>query len=156
MAAFLLDRTQRVKIGNNYSHTGHPNGGVPQGTICGPKCFMINDLSTPVPLYKHVDDSTLFEICEMNSISLMQESVNIAAEWTKNNDMKINSEKSKEMIISYTHGNLGNEVPNILIEGQVVERVDHVKLLGITLSNDLTWKRHVDNIVKKAGKRIYM
>ena len=25
MEAFLLDRTQRVKIGNNYSHTGHPN-----------------------------------------------------------------------------------------------------------------------------------
>ena len=74
----------------------------------------------------------------------------------KNNDMKINSEKSKEMIIRYTHGNLGNEVPNILIEGKVVERVDHVKLLGIILSNDLTWKRHVDNIVKKAGKRIYM
>ena len=66
--------------------------------------------------------------------------------------MKIYSEKSKEIIISYTHGNLGNEVPNILIEGKVVERVDHVKLLGITLSNDLTWKRHVDNIVKKAGK----
>ena len=60
--------------------------------ICGPKCFMIyiNDLSTPVPLYKYVDDSTLFELCEMNSISLMQESVNIAAEWTNNNDMKIN------------------------------------------------------------------
>ena len=118
----LLDRTQRVKIGNNYSHTGLPNGGVPQGTICGPKCFMIyrNDLSTPVPLYKYVDDSTLFEICEINSISLMQESVNIAAEWTNNNDMKINSEKSKEMIISYAHGNIGNEVPNILIDGKVV------------------------------------
>ena len=42
MAAFLLDRTQqRVKIGNTYSHTGLPNGGLPQGTICGPKCFMI-------------------------------------------------------------------------------------------------------------------
>ena len=70
--------------------------------------------------------------------------------------MKINSEKSKEMIIIYAHGNIGNEVPNILIYGEVVERVDHVKLLGITLSNGLTWKRHVDNIVKKAGKRIYM
>ena len=33
VAAFLLDRTQRVKIENNYSYTGHPNGGVPQGTI---------------------------------------------------------------------------------------------------------------------------
>ena len=153
-----MDRTQRVKIENNYSYTGHPNGGVPQGTIWGPKCFMIyiNDLSTPVPLYKYVDDSTQFELCEMNCISLMQESVNIAAEWTNNNDMKINSEKSKEMIISFLHGDLGNEVPNILIDGKVVERVDHVKLLGITLPNDLTWKRHVDNIVKKAGKRIYM
>ena len=146
MAAFLLDRTQRVKIENNCSYTGHPNGGVPQGTICGPKCFMIyiNDLATPVPLYKYVDDSTLFELCEMNSISLMQESVNIAAEWTNNNDMKINSEKSKEMIISFSHGDLGNEVPNILIDGKVVERVDHVKLRGVILSNDLTWKRHVD------------
>ena len=57
------------------------------------------------------------------------------------------------MIISFSHGDLGNEVPNILIDGKVVERV---KLLGITLSNDLTWKRHVDNIVKKAGKKIYM
>ena len=27
----------------------------------------------------------------------MQESVNIAAEWTNNNDMNINSDKSKEM-----------------------------------------------------------
>ncbi len=44
----------------------------------------------------------------------------------------------------------------IQIKGKVVERVDHVKLLGITLSNDLTWKRHVDNIVKKAGKKMYM
>ena len=70
--------------------------------------------------------------------------------------MKINSEKSKEIIISYVHGNIGNEVPNILIDGKVVERVDHVNLIGITLSNDLTWKRHVDNTVKKAGKIIYM
>ena len=86
-------------------------------------CLMmyVNYLSTPVPLYKYyVDDSTLFEICEFYSISLMQESVNIAAEWTHNNDMKINSEKSKEIIISYAHGNIGNEVPNILIEGKVL------------------------------------
>ena len=60
------------------------------------------------------------------------------------------------MIISYGHGNLGNDVPTILIEGEVVERVDHVKLLYVTLPNDLTWKRHVDNIVKKAGKIMCM
>ena len=32
MTTFLLDRALQVKIGNEYSHSGHPNGGVPQGT----------------------------------------------------------------------------------------------------------------------------
>ena len=33
MATFLLDRAHRVKIGNERSHSGHPNGEVPQGTL---------------------------------------------------------------------------------------------------------------------------
>ena len=41
LAAFLLDRQQQVKIGNIYSRTGSPNGGVPQGTLSGPKCCFI-------------------------------------------------------------------------------------------------------------------
>ena len=41
LAAFLLDRQQQVKIGNIYSRTGSPNGGVPQGTLSGPKCFLL-------------------------------------------------------------------------------------------------------------------
>ena len=79
--------------------------------MCGLKCFMmyVHDLPTPVPLYKYVDERTQFDIilCEMNSISVMQESVNIAPEWTNNIDMQINTETSKETIISYVHsGNL--------------------------------------------------
>ena len=95
MATFLLDRAQRVKIGNEYSHSGNPNGGVPQGTLSGPKCFLvyINDLRTTVPLYKYVDDSMLFEICDRNYVSVKQEPVDIAARWTEQNDMNINSEK---------------------------------------------------------------
>ena len=61
-----------------------PKGGVPQGALLGPKCFLvyINDLETHVMLYKYVDDSTLFEICLRERESVLQHSVDIAARWT--------------------------------------------------------------------------
>ncbi|KAK2154960.1 hypothetical protein NP493_2121g00015 [Ridgeia piscesae] len=61
----------------------------------------INDLRTIVPLYKYVDDSTLFEICDRNDVSVIQESVDFGSQMEEQNDMKINSEKSKEIIISF-------------------------------------------------------
>ena len=71
--------------------------------------------------------------------------------------MKINSEKSKEIIISFAQdGNFRSTIPNIKIDGRDIAQVCHAKLLGVTISQDLTWNKHVDNIVKKAGKRLYM
>ena len=117
----------------------------------------INDLETHVPLFKYVDDSTLFEICNTNEISEIQESIDKAAYWTSMNCLKINSKKSKEMSISFTQDvNFKKCVPNITIEGIPVEVVKHAKLLGVILSDDLTWNMHVDSIVKKAAKRVYM
>ena len=61
-AAFLLDREQRVKVGDDVSKPGYPYGGVPQGTLSEPKHILvhINELQTPCPIYKYVDDSTIF------------------------------------------------------------------------------------------------
>ena len=71
--------------------------------------------------------------------------------------MKINSKKSKEMIIRFTHDvNFKKSVPIIIIEGNPVEVVKHAKLIGVILSHDLSWNMHVDSIVKKTAKRVYM
>ena len=42
------------------------------------------------------------------------------------------------------------------IHSNLLETVEYAKLRGVTLSNDLTWNRRVDCIVKKAAKRVYM
>ena len=47
---------------------------------------------------------------------------------------------------AHTHYNYINEIDN----------VQYAKLLWVTISSDLTWNKHVENIVAKAGKRVYM
>ena len=51
---------------------------------------------------------------------------------------------------------LTSGIQSVTIGEQVPERVEHAKMLGVTISNNLTWSKHVDNIVSKAGKRVYM
>ena len=51
--------------------------------------------------------------------------------------------------------NVWNYIPSIVIDGNLVETVECAKLFGVTLSNDLTWNRHVESIVKRATKSVY-
>ncbi len=47
-------------------------------------------------------------------------------------------------------------MPRLIIDGNEIDTVQYAKLLGVTISCDLTWNKHVENIVAKAGKRVYM
>ena len=158
MAAFLIDRQQSVKIGDTVSSIGYPNGGVPQGTLSGPKNFLvqINDLQTPCPMFKYVDDSTVFDVCNNSSVPMLQESADIITDWSRNNDMRINATKTKEMVICFCRNdNHVASIPRIVIDNNDIARVTQAKVLGVTLSSDLTWNAHVDTIVCKARKRVF-
>ena len=104
MGSFLLNRTQKVKIWKTVPSVGYPKGGVPQGTVSGPRNFImfINDLTTTAPIYKYVDDSTIFEVCQEGDTTQIQESIDMVDIWTNQNDMRLNSEKCKEMIIDFS------------------------------------------------------
>ena len=62
-------------------------GGAPGYLVRPEMVFLlyINDLESHVPLYKYVDDSTLFEIYNTNDVSVMQESIDRAVNLTNNN-----------------------------------------------------------------------
>ena len=42
------------------------------------------------------------------------------------------------------------------MNGNYIERVSQAKVLGVTISSDLSWNAHVDEILSKARKREYM
>ena len=43
----------------------------------------------------------------------------------------------------------------LVIGSNVVERVNNYKLLGVQLSEDLKWNKHVEYIYKKACQKLY-
>ena len=61
-------------MNNKMSTIALLNGGVPQGTLSGPKDFLmyINDLNTPTHIGKYVDDSTIYEIVQGQAESCIQ------------------------------------------------------------------------------------
>ena len=159
MAAFLLDREQGVKVGDAVSKPGYPNGSVHHGILSGPQHFLvhINDLQTPCPIYKYVDDSTIFEICSQDIVSVIQDSADVVEQWSYNNDMRINTTKTKEMVICFRRDRtFVDSLPYIYMNGNYIERVSQAKVLSVTISSDLSWNAHVDEIISKARKRVYM
>ena len=42
-----------------------------------------------------------------------------------------------------------------MVDGHNLEVVDHAKLLGVTITSNLSWNMHLSEIVKKASKRLY-
>ena len=47
------------------------------------------------------------------------------------------------------------ELSQLTINGTMIETVTNQKLLGLQIQDDLKWNAHVENITKKAAKRLY-
>ena len=158
IASFLSGRMQRVKLGNYMSEFVHIKGGVPQGTKLGPLLFlcMIDDLQVEAPCesLKFVDDTTLLEsLPAKDSVSHLQATLDSLMAWTNKNNMNLNPSKTKELRINFSKQPL--DPTNLLVKQEPVVCVKTAKLLGVTISADLKWNCHINNIVKKASQRIY-
>ena len=114
---------------------------------------MINDPETNVPTFKYVDDTTIYSITNNPHSTELQTAMDTIISWSAKNQMKINAKKTKEMFVSFSK--IPSKVPNILVDGKALERVDCVTLLGLRITNSLPWDVHTEYIVKRAQKRLY-
>ena len=73
--------------------------------------------------------------------------------WCQNNNLSLNTNKTKEMIIDPRRKKV-QQTPLYMGETEV-ERVKTFKFLGTHISEDLTWFHNTLRIMKKAQQRLY-
>lgn len=87
-------------------------------------------------------------------VSQILKQLHIIQNYADENEMKINFKKSQFILFnpSKTHDFL----PEYQIDNENMECVESLKLLGVTLSIDLSWSKNTKDIVKKAYGRLWM
>ena len=57
-------------------------------------------------------------------------------------------------MMQLTRKHLNKIQASYTLEGAVLENVDNIKYLGVTITNDLKWNTHISNICTKANRTL--
>lgn len=157
IGSFLTNRSQKVKVGSYVSCEVTPRGGIPQGTKLAPLLFaiLVNNLVRTWNIRaKYVDDLTVVEIIPRCSPSVLPYIAGDICLFASEHGMRLNPTKCKEMLIDFLIYK-PHHPPPLQLAGYVIERCITYKLLGVQLSDNLSWNAHCDYIVQRARKRMY-
>lgn len=150
LRSYLDDRYQFVNYNGESSSKLPLRFGVPQGSVLGPVLFLIfiNDVgltvSPPGRVILFADDTTALE--RSNDLQDLRGRVERSRDgivrWFTENRLSVNSAKTQSIIFS--------------LRKQPSKACESVKYLGIYLDSGLRWEEHVNHLVKRLNKSIYL
>ena len=180
---YFEGRVMAVKWHQTLSSTRNLSGGGPQGATLGLLEYLSQsndnaDNIDPELRYKWLDDLTALEVINLLTIGIscynmkahvasdipvnngfinkenLQTQLNIdkISQWTREKKMKLNHKKSSLMCFNFTHN--FQFTTRMTMEGHTLQLNQQTKLLGVIITNDITWSENTRYIIKRANARM--
>ena len=147
--SYFQNRKQYVHINGHDSTLMTIKTGVPQGSILGPLCFslFINDLPLAVEenTVLFADDAAFIVTAETLQ-GLFNKLRNLFSDidgYLRINRLVPNASKSKLMMFT---SRPTTNLPVMLFDGKEIEWVSEFKYLGLTITRNLSFAKHISNI----------
>ena len=166
LKSYLANRKQAVLADGCLSYEGTITTGIPQGSVLGPLLFniFINDLplsitSTGITCELFADDCSLVTAgTNIECInSKLQVSLTEILAWCFNNQMVLNPEKTKCMVVTTRQKHQLQKLSlNLVLNNHTIEQVTEHRHLGVIIDDRLNWEKHINTLSKSVAKNVYL
>ena len=167
LAEFLRNRYQIVACDGHKSTKSAVTSGVPQGTVLGPVLFLVlisdiadgTDAATRVSSF--ADDTRASKPILVHSDSgQLQSDLNKIYTWANRVNMTFNGDKFEVLRCwpetknwtQHLPFSLRNESEYLDSNGESIEEKEHIKDLGVIMSADLTFSKHIETTAKSCRR----
>ena len=155
-SSYLSDRQQRVVLDGQRSPLIKISSGVPQGSILGPLLFTIYmdhicnvTLSPKTRIILYADDILLY--APITAKFSLQSDIDAISSWISSAGLSLNLSKTKFLVLSR------KRCPpslSLRVAGSSIVQVTSFKYLGVTISSNLSWRSHINNVSSKAKRQV--
>ena len=183
LISYLSDRKMQVKFNGEISDILTLIGGGPQGTLVGGIEYLVQsndnaDIVPPEDRFKYIDDLSVLQLVLLSGLLVeynfhqhvasdvgigmkylpaetynTQDHLNFISNWTDENLMMLNEAKCSYMVFTRTKENFATR---LAINNVFLERKSVTKILGVWISEDMSWSRNCQEICVKAYSRLSM
>ena len=173
LISYLTDRKMKVKFNGEMSDFLSLVGGGPQGTLIGQLEYLVQsndnaDTVSPEDRLKYIDDLSVLQLVCLSGLLVeydfyehvasdigtdqkflppssycTQDNLNSISDWTDENLMQLNEAKCNYMIFTRTKTDFATR---LTLNDIHLERTKVSKLLGVWISEDMSWSRNCKEI----------
>ena len=183
LISYLSDRKMKVRFNGEESDFLDLVGGGPQGTLLGQIEYLVMsndnaDIVSADDRFKYIDDLTLLQLVCLSGLLTdynfkehvasdigvgqsflpadrfqTQDHLNYVSNWTNENLMVLNEDKCNYMVFSRAQEEF---VTRLTLNNCKLDQIPVTKILGIWVSQDLSWDKNTKEMCKRAYSRVSM